>query len=82
MNTAGPLTLTVDGKVRSARKKLKRSPARYELMRHIASPQERVRGTAGFDGLERISTQTLIDILVEVPQRKRRAGTYRQTLQS
>ena len=37
---------------------------------------ERVRGTAGFDGLERISTQTLMDIL-EVPQRKRTAGTYR-----
>jgi hypothetical protein len=32
-----------------------------------------VRGTAGFDGLERISTQTLMDIL-EVPQRKRTAG--------
>ena len=37
---------------------------------------ERVRGTMGFDGLERISTQTLMDIL-EVPQRKRTAGTYR-----
>jgi hypothetical protein len=37
---------------------------------------ERVRGTAGFDGLERISTQTLLDIL-EIPQRKRTAGTYR-----
>ena len=37
---------------------------------------ERVRGTIGFDGLERISTQTLMDIL-EVPQRQRTAGTYR-----
>jgi hypothetical protein len=37
---------------------------------------ERVRGTTGFDGLERISTQTLMDIL-EVPQRKRTAGTFR-----
>jgi hypothetical protein len=37
---------------------------------------ERLRGTIGFDGLERISTQTLMDIL-EVPQRKRTAGTYR-----
>jgi hypothetical protein len=37
---------------------------------------ERVRGTVGFDGLERISTQTLLDIL-EIPQRKRTAGTYR-----
>ena len=37
---------------------------------------ERVRGTTGFDGLERISTQTLLDIL-EVPQRQRTAGTFR-----
>jgi hypothetical protein len=37
---------------------------------------ERVRGTIEFDGLERISTQTLMDIL-EVPQRQRNAGTYR-----
>jgi hypothetical protein len=37
---------------------------------------ERVRGTKGFDGLERISTQTVLDIL-QVPQRKRTAGTYR-----
>jgi hypothetical protein len=37
---------------------------------------ERVRGTVGFDGLERISTQTVMDVL-EVPQRRRTAGTYR-----
>jgi hypothetical protein len=37
---------------------------------------QRVRGTTGFDGLERISTQTLMDIL-EVPQRQRTAGSYR-----
>lgn len=37
---------------------------------------ERVHGTTGFDGLERISTQTLLDVLA-VPQRDRRAGTYR-----
>jgi hypothetical protein len=37
---------------------------------------ERVRGTTGFDGLERISTQNLMDIL-EVPQRQRTAGSYR-----
>jgi hypothetical protein len=37
---------------------------------------ERVGGKTGFDGLERISTQTLLDIL-EVPQRRRTAGTYR-----
>ena len=38
---------------------------------------ERVRGTTGFDGLERISTQMLLDIL-EIPQRDRTAGTYRR----
>jgi hypothetical protein len=37
---------------------------------------ERVRGTTGFDGLERISTQTLMDLL-ELPQRQRTAGAYR-----
>ncbi|QIG96814.1 hypothetical protein [Bradyrhizobium sp. 6(2017)] len=37
---------------------------------------ERVRGKTGFDGLERISTQTLMDIL-EVSQRQRTAGNYR-----
>ena len=37
---------------------------------------ERLRGQVGFDGLERISTQTLLDIL-EIPQHKRTAGTYR-----
>ena len=37
---------------------------------------ERVRGTTGFDGLERISTQRLMDLL-EVPQRQRTAGAYR-----
>jgi hypothetical protein len=38
---------------------------------------ERVRGKIDFDGLERVSTQTLLDML-EVPQRNRRAGTYRR----
>ena len=37
---------------------------------------ERMRGTTGLDGLERISTQTVLDVL-EVQQRKRTAGTYR-----
>ena len=35
-----------------------------------------MRGTTGLDGLERISTQTVLDVL-EVRQRKRTAGTYR-----
>ena len=38
-------------------------------------PLERVRGKIDYDGLERVSSQTLLDIL-EVPQRSRRAGTY------
>jgi hypothetical protein len=39
---------------------------------------ERVRGKIDyFDGLERISSQTLLDLL-EVPQRNRTAGTYRR----
>ena len=37
---------------------------------------ERVRGQVGIDGLERISSQKLLDIL-EVEQRKRTAGSYR-----
>ena len=36
-----------------------------------------MRGTTGFDGLERISTQTLMDML-EAPQGSRTAGTYRR----
>ena len=39
---------------------------------------ERVRGKVDFfDRLERISSQTLLDLL-EVPQRNRGAGTYRR----
>jgi hypothetical protein len=39
-------------------------------------PLERVRGKKDYDGLERVSSQTLLDVL-EVPQRSRTAGTYR-----
>jgi hypothetical protein len=39
-------------------------------------PLERVRGKTGYDGLERVSSQTLLDIL-EVPQRSRTAGHRR-----
>ena len=42
-----------------------------------AAPLARVRGKVEFDGLERVSSQTLLDIL-EVPQRNRIAGTYRR----
>jgi len=38
---------------------------------------QRVRGKVEFDGLERVSSQTLLDML-EVPQRSRTAGTYRR----
>jgi hypothetical protein len=39
---------------------------------------ERVRGKVNFfDGLERIMSQTLLDLL-EVPQRNRMAGTFRR----
>ena len=41
------------------------------------SPLQRVRGKLEFDGLERVSSQTLLDML-EVPQRSRTAGTYRR----
>jgi hypothetical protein len=38
---------------------------------------ERLRGQIDFDGLERVTSQTLLDLL-EVPQRNRRAGTFRR----
>lgn len=40
------------------------------------APLQRVRGKVEFDGVERVSTQTLLDLLA-VPQRSRTAGTYR-----
>jgi hypothetical protein len=41
------------------------------------APLQRVRGKVEFDGLARVSSQTLLDML-EVPQRSRTAGTYRR----
>jgi hypothetical protein len=41
------------------------------------APLQRVRSKVEYDGLERLSSQTLLDIL-EVPQRNRTAGTYRR----
>ena len=38
---------------------------------------ERVRGKVDYDNLERLSSQTLLDMF-EVPQRSRTAGTYRR----
>jgi hypothetical protein len=40
-------------------------------------PLERVRGKIDFDGLERVTTQMLFDVL-EVPQRSRSAGACRR----
>ena len=41
------------------------------------APLHRVRGKVEFDGMERVTSQTLLDLL-EVPQRGRTAGTYRR----
>jgi hypothetical protein len=41
------------------------------------APLHRVRGKVEFDGRERVSSQTLLDML-EVPQRSRTAGTFRR----
>src|SRR5271170_1338777 len=40
-------------------------------------PLERLHGKIGDDGVERVTTQAVLDVL-EVPQRARRAGTYRR----
>ena len=59
--------------------RMKTAAAELEAAQHVDPWRlrlERVRGMTGFDGLERISTQTLMDIL-EVPQRQRTAGAYR-----
>ena len=37
---------------------------------------ERVQGKTDYDGITRVSTQTLLDLL-EIPQDQRRPGTYR-----
>jgi hypothetical protein len=44
-------------------------------------PLERVRGKTWDDGIERVSTQTLFDIL-EVPTRRRNAGACRRLAKS
>ena len=40
-------------------------------------PLERLQGQIGDDGVERLTTQRVLDIL-EIPQRARRSGTYRR----
>jgi hypothetical protein len=41
------------------------------------APLQRVRGKVEFDGQERVSSQTVLDVL-QVPQRQRTAGTFRR----
>jgi hypothetical protein len=41
------------------------------------APLHRIRGKIEFDGMERVSSQSLLDVL-EMPQRSRTAGTYRR----
>jgi hypothetical protein len=40
-------------------------------------PLERLHGQIGDDGIERVTTQSVLDVL-EIPQRSRGAGTYRR----
>ena len=40
-------------------------------------PLERLRGKIDFDGLERVTSQKILDLL-EIPQRSRRAPVYRR----
>jgi hypothetical protein len=55
--------------------------ARSELVEEKANPWrlplERVHGKIDFDGLERVSSQKILDLL-QVPQRGRTAGTFRK----
>src|ERR1700733_2095728 len=63
--------VSVLGKLKEARTALE-APADPWL-----APLHRVRGKVEFDGQERVSSQTVLDML-EVPQRSRTAGTYRR----
>lgn len=63
-------------KLKEAKAELVEAPADPWL-----APLQRVRGKVEFDGLERVSSQTLLDAL-EVPQRGRTAGTYRRLARS
>jgi hypothetical protein len=59
------------GKLKAARAELEEPEDPWLARLH------RVRGKVEFDGLERVSSQSLLDLL-EVPQRSRTAGTYRR----
>src|SRR5271163_5121875 len=61
--------------------RVRRAEAKYaaaEIVDPWRLPLERVRGKIDFfDRLERVSSQTLLDLL-QVPQRNRSAGTFRR----
>ena len=61
--------------------RLRRAEAKYAAAENVDPWRltlERVRGKIDFfDGLERVSSQKLLDLL-EIPQRKRTAGTFRR----
>jgi hypothetical protein len=59
------------GKIKAARAELEMPEDPW------LAPLQRVRGKVEFDGQERVSSQTLLDLLA-VPQRGRTAGTYRR----
>jgi hypothetical protein len=59
------------GKLKSARAELEMPEDPW------LAPLQRVRGKIEFDGQERVTSQTVLDML-EVPQRSRTAGTYRR----
>src|SRR4051812_46217042 len=59
-------------KLKAARAEMDSSPPDQWTL-----PLGRVRGKIGGDGIERITTQTVFDVL-EVPQRARRAGACRR----
>src|SRR3984893_17659956 len=55
--------------------------AAAEAVAHNADPWrpplQRLHGQIGDDGIERVTTQAVLDVL-QIPQRNRRAGTYRR----
>jgi hypothetical protein len=61
-------------------RKVRRFPAgplqTHELPANAGVRLERVGGTLGLDGLERVSSQKLLDLL-EIEQRQRTASNYR-----
>jgi hypothetical protein len=66
------------GKKVSLLEKLKAATAELEApVDPWLAPLHRVRGKVDFDGMERVSSQNLLDLL-EIPQRSRTAGTFRR----